>query len=69
MADDDPEMPAHANNEHRQGRRRLVKNYQKFTGDSKFLFGGRMMSSEGKPFNVTILSIILIAGGLFFGFM
>lgn len=48
---------------------RPVKNYQKVTSNTKFLFGGRMVSSTGKPLNVTILSVILVSGGLFFGFM
>lgn len=59
---------SHATSQH-TGDRRQIKNYQKFTGNSRFLFGGRMMSSKGKPLNVTVLSIILISGGLFFGFM
>lgn len=51
----------------RQGK--TIRNYQKFTGDTMFLFGGRMMTSKGKPLSFTIVSIVLIAGGLFFGFI
>lgn len=47
----------------------VTKNYQAFTGDIWFLFGGRMISSRGKPLNIIILSVMLIAGGLFFGFL
>lgn len=47
----------------------IRKNYQAFTGDIWFLFGGRMISSRGKPLNIIILSVMLIAGGLFFGFL
>ena len=44
----------------------IKKNYQVFTGDLQFLFGGRMISSRGKPLNMMILFILLVAGGLFF---
>lgn len=47
----------------------IKKNYQAFTGDLQFLFGGRMISSRGKPLNMMILFILLVAGGLFFGFL
>ncbi len=47
----------------------IKKNYQVFTGDLQFLFGGRMISSRGKPLNMMILFILLVAGGLFFGFL
>jgi hypothetical protein len=47
----------------------IEKNYQMFTGDLRFLFGGRMISSRGKPLNLMILLILLVAGGLFFGFL
>ena len=49
--------------------RSKIKNYQMFTGRSMFLFGGRMISSTGKPLSITVLLIMLIAGGLFFGFV
>lgn len=45
------------------------KNYQMFTGNLKFLFGGRMAISKGKPLNLMIFSIILVTGGLFLGFL
>lgn len=46
------------------------RNYEKYPNDSIFfLFGGRILSARDTPLNVFILGLILVLGGLFFGFM
>lgn len=61
--------PHNQHHHHRRRRHKRIKNYQKFTGDSRFLFGGRMISAKGKPLAAVILGVVVVSGGLFFGFM
>lgn len=44
-------------------------NYQAHLGNNVFLIGGRFLSARQKPLNIAVLCVILILGGLYYGFV
>ena len=43
-------------------------NYQYFTGNTVFCWGGRLQNTRHRPINIATGLLVLIPGGLFFGF-
>lgn len=46
----------------------LGKNYQYFTGNTAFCWGGRLQNTRDRPVNVATAIMIILPAGLFFGF-
>ena len=46
----------------------LGKNYQYFTGNTAFCWGGRLQNTRDRPVNVATAVMIILPAGLFFGF-
>jgi palmitoyltransferase ZDHHC9/14/18 len=46
----------------------LGKNYEYFSGNTAFCWGGRLQNTRDRPVNVATAILILVPGGLFFGF-
>ncbi|KAL1796964.1 hypothetical protein ACET3X_005504 [Alternaria dauci] len=49
-------------------KRELGKNYQYFSGNTAFCWGGRLQNTRDRPVNVATAILILLPAGLFFGF-
>lgn len=49
-------------------KRELGKNYQYFTGNTAFCWGGRLQNTRDRPVNVATAILIILPAGLFFGF-
>ncbi|KAF2747595.1 hypothetical protein M011DRAFT_467661 [Sporormia fimetaria CBS 119925] len=49
-------------------RRELGKNYEYFTGNTVFCWGGRLQNTRDRPVNIATGLFILVPAGLFFGF-
>jgi palmitoyltransferase ZDHHC9/14/18 len=46
----------------------LGKNYQYFSGNTVFCWGGRLQNTRDRPVNIATGIFILVPAGLFFGF-
>lgn len=44
-------------------------NYQAHQGNNVFLLGGRFLSARQKPLNIGVFCVILVLGGLYYGFV
>lgn len=44
-------------------------NYQAHQGNNVFLLGGRFLSARQKPLNIGVFCVVLILGGLYYGFV
>ncbi len=66
----DPPTPHTLNKEETKEvvRRELGKNYEYFTGNTKFLWGGRLQNAREAPINIGTGLAILIPAILFFTF-
>ncbi|CAN9324874.1 unnamed protein product [Alternaria alternata] len=49
-------------------KRELGKNYQYFSGNTAFCWGGRLQNTRDRPVNVATAILIILPAGLFFGF-
>jgi palmitoyltransferase ZDHHC9/14/18 len=49
-------------------KKELGKNYQYFTGNTAFCWGGRLQNTRDRPVNVATAILIILPAGLFFGF-
>lgn len=49
-------------------KRELGKNYQYFSGNTAFCWGGRLQNTRDRPVNIATALFIIIPSGLFFGF-
>lgn len=49
-------------------KKELGKNYQYFTGNTAFCWGGRLQNTRDRPVNVATGIMIIVPAGLFFGF-
>jgi palmitoyltransferase ZDHHC9/14/18 len=49
-------------------KRELGKNYQYFSGNTAFCWGGRLQNTRDRPVNVATAVMIILPAGLFFGF-
>ncbi|KAF2104395.1 zf-DHHC-domain-containing protein [Rhizodiscina lignyota] len=51
-----------------QIKRELGKNYEYFTGNTVFFWGGRLQNTRDRPINIATGILALLPAGLFFGF-
>ena len=51
-----------------QVKKDLGKNYDYFTGNTVFCWGGRLQNSRDRPINIATGAFVVIPAGLFFGF-
>lgn len=49
-------------------KRELGRNYQYFSGNTAFCWGGRLQNTRDRPVNVATAILIILPAGLFFGF-
>lgn len=49
-------------------KKELGKNYEYFTGNTAFCWGGRLQNTRDRPVNVATAVLIILPAGLFFGF-
>jgi palmitoyltransferase ZDHHC9/14/18 len=49
-------------------KRELGRNYQYFSGNTAFCWGGRLQNTRDRPVNVATAVMIILPAGLFFGF-
>jgi palmitoyltransferase ZDHHC9/14/18 len=49
-------------------RKELGRNYQYFSGNTTFCWGGRLQNTRDRPVNVATAILIILPAGLFFGF-
>ena len=51
-----------------QSRHKVGKNYEYFTGNTVFCWGGRLQNTRDRPISIATAVLTLLPGGLFFGF-
>lgn len=49
-------------------KKELGKNYQYFSGNTAFCWGGRLQNTRDRPVNIATAIMIILPAGLFFGF-
>ncbi len=49
-------------------KKELGKNYQYFTGNTSFFWGGRLQNTRDRPINIATAIMILVPAGLFYGY-
>lgn len=49
-------------------KKELGKNYQYFSGNTAFCWGGRLQNTRDRPVNIATAIMIVLPAGLFFGF-
>lgn len=49
-------------------KKELGKNYEYFTGNTVFCWGGRLQNARDRPINIATGLMVLVPTGLFFGF-
>jgi palmitoyltransferase ZDHHC9/14/18 len=49
-------------------KREMGKNYEYFTGNTRFWLGGRLQNTRDRPVNLVTGFLVVLPAGLFFGF-